>query len=188
LRCFVKALSLVLVLCSVTVADARELGTDFRLFAGRDAVARFALEDLTGKKRTLADYSDRVLVVNFWASWCSSCMAEFPTLQVMRAELAGERFELLAVNVGEDRLTAKRFLDGLIPGFSFPVLLDENMLTTRQWRVRALPTSFIVDPQGRIAFFAEGGRNFASPEVVDRLRTLMPTNQAEAPAAGRDDD
>ena len=135
--------------------DAAELRSDFRPFAGPDTVARFALEDLAGRKRTQADYRGRVLVVNFWASWCTSCLAEFPTLHSMRNQLAGEPFELLAVNVGEDSQTASRFLNGLIPDFSFPVLLDENMVMTREWGVRALPTSFIVDMQGRIVYFAD---------------------------------
>ena len=175
-------------LAGVSAADARELRSEFEPFAGPNAVARFALEDLSGQKRTPADYTDLVLVVNFWASWCTSCLAEFPTLHSMRNQLAGEPFELLAVNVGEDRQAAKRFMDRLITDFSFPVLLDENMLMTREWGVRALPTSFIVDAQGRIVYFAEGERDFANPKVLDRLRRLMPPRRSEAQAAGHDGD
>ena len=175
-------------LAGVSAADARELRSEFELFAGPNAVARFALEDLSGRKRTPADYTDLVLEVNFWASWCTSCLAEFPTLHSMRNQLAGEPFELLAVNVGEDRQTASRFLNGLIPDFSFPVLLDENMVMTREWGVRALPTSFIVDMQGRIVYFAEGERDFAKPEVVDWLRRLIPSRRTEARSAGHDGD
>ena len=188
MRYFVKVFLLLWVLSELQSTDAAELRSDFRPFAGPDTVARFALEDLAGRKRTQADYRGRVLVVNFWASWCISCVAEFPTLHSMRVQLTGEPFELLAVNVGEDRQTAKRFMDRLITDFSFPVLFDENMLMTREWGVRALPTSFIVDAQGRIVYFAEGERDFANPKVLDRLRRLMPPRRSEAQAAGHDGD
>ena len=65
---------------------------------------------------------------------------------------------------------------------------DENMVMTREWGVRALPTSFIVDMQGRIVYFAEGERDFAKPEVVDWLRRLIPSRRTEARSAGHDGD
>ena len=134
------------------------------------------LKDLDGRQRALSDFLGRVLVVNFWASWCTPCVKELPSMQVVRNRLAAESFEFIAVNVGEDAGQVTAFLQRFDPPLDFPVLLDENMVATKQWKVRALPTSYIVDRTGRARYIATGARNFGAPEVFSTIRALIAEN------------
>ena len=141
------------------------------------------LKDLDGRPRALSDFLGSVVVVNFWASWCIPCVKELPSMQVARNRLAAEPFELIAVNVGEDAGQVAAFLQRFDPPLDFPVLLDENMVVTKQWKVRALPTSYIVDRAGRARYIATGARNFDAPEVFRAIRALI----AENPTTEQDD-
>jgi len=111
----------------------------------------------------------RLVLVNFWATWCPPCRKEFPSLSRVRKLFKPEEFEVLAVNVDEDRDTAQAFAGA--PGF--PILLDSNSRATMTWPVKGLPTSFIVDPQGRLALRLTGEQEFDGPEVVTVIRSLL---------------
>ena len=93
-------------------------------------------------------------------------------MQAVRNRLAGEPFEVIAVNVGEDFDQVKNVLNLLDAGLDYPVLLDENLVTTKNWKVRALPTTYIIDAQGRARYIATGERDFDAPEVVSMIRAL----------------
>jgi len=127
------------------------------------------LQDLDGKTIDLAQYRGRVVLVNFWATWCPPCRKEFPSLGRVRKLFKPEEFEVLAVNVDEDRATALAFAGS--PGF--PILLDTNSKATMTWPIKGLPTSFLVDTQGRLAFSLAGEQEFDDPEVVDAIRGLL---------------
>ncbi len=127
------------------------------------------LQDLQGKTIDLAQYRGRVVLINFWATWCPPCRKEFPSLGRVRQLFKPQEFEVLAVNVDEDRETALAFAGA--PGF--PVLLDSNSKATMTWPVKGLPTSFIVDTQGRIAFSLAGEQEFDGPEMVTVIRSLL---------------
>ena len=127
------------------------------------------LQDLEGKTIDLAQYRGRVVLVNFWATWCPPCRKEFPSLGRVRKLFKPEEFEVLAVNVDEDRATALAFAGS--PGF--PILLDTNSKATMTWPIKGLPTSFLVDTQGRLAYSLAGEQEFDDPEVVDAIRGLL---------------
>ena len=131
------------------------------------------LNNLNGDQRSLDDFSGKVLLVNFWATWCPPCVKELPSMQMLRNRLADEPFEVIAVNVGEDSGQVKNFLDRLDAGLDYPILLDENMVATKLWKVRALPTTYIIDTQGRARYIATGERDFGAPEVVSMIRALI---------------
>ena len=135
-------------------------------------VVNFRLPDLQGQLQDIAQYRGKWLVVNFWATWCPPCVKELPSMQAVRNRLAGEPFEVIAVNVGEDFDQVKNFLNLLDAGLDYPVLLDENLVTTKNWKVRALPTTYIIDAQGRARYIATGERDFDAPEVVSMIRAL----------------
>src|SRR5690242_9980366 len=99
-----------------------------------------ALGDLAGREYRLADYRGKVVVVNFWATWCEPCREEMPSMKALRASLAGRPFEVLAVNLGEPESRVRRFLEQ-VP-LDFPVLLDRDSAVAKAWRARVLPASF----------------------------------------------
>lgn len=127
------------------------------------------LPDMDGKPVDLAQYKGRVVLVNFWATWCPPCRKEFPSLGRVRKLFKPGQFEVLAVNVGEDADTVFSFTG--TP--EFPVLFDRDSQVMAAWPVKGLPTTLLVDRQGRIAFRAVGGREFDDPEIVAAIKQLL---------------
>jgi thiol-disulfide isomerase/thioredoxin len=127
------------------------------------------LLDADDKPVDLAKYRGRVVLVNFWATWCPPCRKEFPSLGRVRKLFKPAEFEVLAVNVGEDPDTVFSFAGNT----EFPVLFDRDSKAMAGWPVRGLPTTLLVDRQGRLAFRATGGREFDDPEIVAAIRQLL---------------
>ena len=105
-----------------------------------------ALPMLGGATARLSQERGRVVLLNFWATWCDPCRAEMPELQRLTDDLQGQPFVLWAVNVQEDQASIEQFQHEL--GLRFPIVLDEDGEATRTFGVRALPATFLVDPQG----------------------------------------
>ena len=139
----------------------------------RPKAPQFALEDVDGKQRRLADLRGKVVVVNFWATWCPPCRREMPSLERLSQILKDDGFAILAVNVAEDLDTVFSFTGTLDPIPTFPILFDRDSRVLKSYPVRGLPTTFIVDRQGRIAYRAVGGREFDDPAILARIRELM---------------
>jgi thiol-disulfide isomerase/thioredoxin len=127
------------------------------------------LPDSDDKLVDLAQYRGKVVLVNFWATWCPPCRKEFPSLGRVRKLFKPNQFEVLAVNVGEDPETAFSFTGNT----DFPVLFDRNAKAMATWSVKGLPTTFLIDRQGRLAFRATGGREFDDPEIVATIKSLL---------------
>ena len=127
------------------------------------------LEDMDGQVVDLASYRGRVVLVNFWATWCPPCRAEFPSLGRVRHLFSPSDFEVIAVNVGEEAETVFSFAGSP----EFPVLFDKNSQTMATWPVKGLPTTFLVDRQGRLALKATGGREFDDPLIVNLIKGLL---------------
>jgi peroxiredoxin len=142
--------------------------------ADRPAAPDFALKDMDGKPHRLSDLRGKVVLVNFWATWCPPCRREMPSMQRAHDALKGHDFVMLAVNVGEDVETIFGFTFATGVELTFPILLDRDAQVIKAWPVIALPTSFVVDPQGRIAYRAVGGREWDDPELLKKIRELMP--------------
>ena len=103
------------------------------------------LAGLDGNRYWLADYHGKVVIVNFRATWCPPCIAEMPKLRKAWHLLRDDNFEILAVNLGEDKETIQRFIDEFEPRLGFPVLMATDHSITQAWRIQGLPTSHIVD-------------------------------------------
>jgi len=130
------------------------------------------LDALDGRRHSLAQYRGRVVLVNFWATWCAPCRAEMPSIERLRRSLEGEPFAVLAVNISEDASAVRAFAERVPMGFA--LLLDRDAQVAQAWRARALPVSFVVGPEGRIRYHAIGERDWADAQIRSRLRALMP--------------
>jgi thiol-disulfide isomerase/thioredoxin len=127
------------------------------------------LNDDDGKAVDLAQYRGKVVLVNFWASWCPPCRKEFPSLSRVRKLFKPSEFEVLAVNVGEEPDFAFSFA-GIT---DFPVLFDRDSKVIAAWGVQGLPTTFLVNRKGQLAYRAAGGREFDDPDIVSAIRQLL---------------
>lgn len=127
------------------------------------------LNDDDGKAVDLAQYRGKVVLVNFWASWCPPCRKEFPSLSRVRKLFKPSEFEVLAVNVGEEPDFAFSFA-GIT---DFPVLFDRDSKVIVAWGVQGLPTTFLVNRKGQLAYRAAGGREFDDPDIVSAIRQLL---------------
>jgi peroxiredoxin len=129
------------------------------------------LADLEGKPHRLADYRGRVVLVNFWATWCVPCREEMPSIERLRASLQGRPFTVLAVNLAEPESRIRKFLEA-VP-VSFPVLLDRNAQTAKAWQARVLPATFIVGPDGVVRYQYYGELDWSKPEVREAVLALL---------------
>ncbi len=155
---------------SVHAAGAAQTMTPI---AKRPAATDYVLEDLDGKVRRLADQRGKVVLVNFWATWCPPCRKELPSMQRLWEKLKNEPFAMHAIDTGETAEEILPFIFATGTELTFPILLDRDSRTLGQWPVIALPTTFVVDKRGRIAYRSVGGREWDDPKLIEELRRLM---------------
>ncbi len=175
-------LLLPVVILAVVVIVGLFGGTD----KGRDRQARpsigepardFTFLDLKGEQVSLSDYyGEKAVFVNIWATWCTSCKKELPTVQKMYEKLKGDDFEVLAVSI--DAL-GKKAVEPFMKefGLTFPALLDTTGSIQPLYGTTGVPESFIVDKQGMIAFVEIGPGDWTKPDKQSLIIGLM--NEAD---------
>jgi thiol-disulfide isomerase/thioredoxin len=166
----------------LSCVQALGIGLTLWVFCAAGAVQEFVpwtsgptpplgLTDQRGTHHTLTAYQGRVVLVNFWATWCEPCREEMPALQQLQNTLGKERLVVLAVNYGESPEKVQKFVDQ-VP-IDFPILLDRHMDAAKTWQVRVLPTSFVLGPDGTIRYHMVGGLDWGDAHIVKRLATLQ---------------
>ena len=145
---------------------------DLKLWTGGPPPA-LVLKDLEGRQHQLADYRGKVVLINFWATWCAPCRDEMPSIQELKNKLAGRPFVVLAVNLDEPESRIRSFLTKM--KLDFPILLDPDKKVARGWNARILPSSFIVGADGKVRYSLVGEINWANEHVVARISELLPS-------------
>ena len=130
-----------------------------------------SLTAANGKLITVKDYKNRVTVINFWATWCSPCVKEIPSLNRLRNKMHGKPFELISVNYAENKERVNAFFKRV--HVSYPVLLDENGRESAAWHVLIFPSTFVIGPDGNFAYGVNGGIEWDSKEVISTLSGLL---------------
>ena len=160
----------ILLLClmlATSTAQAREL----KPYQG-GATPPLALKDLSGKTHKLEDYRGRVVLVNFWASWCPPCRAEMPSMQRLKEKMAGKAFTILAVDMGEPAAVVNTYLKEIHTDFS--ILLDTDGHALKAWKVFAFPTSYVIDSKGQIRYALFGPVEWDEADTVQKISDLLP--------------
>jgi peroxiredoxin len=133
----------------------------------------FSLEIVGGRNIVnLSDYKGKVVLLNFWASWCFPCREEMPSMQELYQIFKDREFEILAVNLdkfGEEKVLS--FVSNY--GLTFPILLDKELKTAQIYEVRNIPTTYIIDKNGIIKEKIIGEKHWTEPELVNKIETLM---------------
>lgn len=130
----------------------------------------FELPDTEGRMHRLSDYRGKTVIINFWTTWCPPCREEIPSMNRAWSILRQEDVVILAINMGEDEDTI--FIFTADYPADFPLLLDREGEVIAQWPVKGLPTTYVVAPDGRIAYRAIGGREWDDPEFIRKIRDL----------------
>jgi thiol-disulfide isomerase/thioredoxin len=130
-----------------------------------------ALRDIHGKEHQLSDYKGKVVVLNFWATWCDPCREEMPSMQRLQDKLAG-KLVILAVDYGEGAPRIWEFLKR-VP-VKFTVLLDRDTSAATAWKVKVLPTTLVIDAEQKVRFAAVGDVGWDTPPVESEIRKLLP--------------
>lgn len=144
-------------------------GSGFTPLSERRPAPALVLPDMDGKTWDLADLRGRVVVVNFWATWCPPCRREFPSLERLQKHFPPKDLQVIAVNVGEDVDTVFSFAGN--PKIS--VLLDIDAKAMSSWRVGGLPSTYVIDRDGSIILRALGGREFDDPASLAQLGAVI---------------
>jgi peroxiredoxin len=136
------------------------------------------LPDLSGQQRNLDEFAGKVLLVNFWASWCRPCIEEVPGIRRLMEAMAGMPFAVIGVNVGEAERRVQATVKRL--RMEFPILLDKDSATFKGWGANVLPTAFVLDGSGRVRYVGLGPVEWDRDDIVKLLLQL-----AEQPPHGK---
>jgi thiol-disulfide isomerase/thioredoxin len=132
----------------------------------------FTLSDLAGKPVSLSDFRGKVVIVNFWATWCPPCRAEMPSMEQLYRDLADEGLVMLAINIEKTgRQTVPAFLAG--SPHSFPILFDDKEEVQKRYGVYKFPESFIIRKDGVIDDKVIGAIDWAHPQSIAYFRDLL---------------
>src|SRR5262245_25445270 len=158
------------VLCALAWAGLSHGAGDLRPWSGAPTPA-LELSDLGGSKHGLADFRGKVVLVNFWATWCTPCREEMPSIERLKKALAGRPFVVLTVNVDEPESRVRNFLSQL--PLDLTVLMDPGKQATAAWKVRILPASFLIASDGRVRYTVTGELDWANEHVVRLVSELL---------------
>ena len=156
------------------LAASASVAADLKPWPGGSPPA-LALKDLDGRLHQLSDYRGKVVLINFWATWCEPCRDEMPSIQGLRQKLEGKPFVVLAVNLDEPESRIRKFLSQM--KLDFTILLDPERKAAKAWDARILPASFVAGPDGRIRYSLIGEIDWAHEHVVARISELLPVSR-----------
>lgn len=142
----------------------------FYVFPAPEPIPPFGVKTLRGADTSLASVAGKVVLLNFWATWCPPCRTEMPSIQILNDKLEDSAFAVFAVSVAEKPATVTEFLKA--NPYSFPMYLDESGSASAPFAGQGIPTTFILDKQGRAIAGIVGARSYDGPEVVALFKEL----------------
>lgn len=162
----ILTISLILLLSSNTLIAA-----ELKKVEGDVTSPALKLENLKGKKLDLVDYKGKVVLVQFWATYCTPCRVEMPSMNKLMANLKESKipFEILAVNMAETADEIQKFVDEVKPEFTILKGVEANML---EWNVFAAPSNFLIGPKGKIRYTLYGGVEWDSETITKVIKEL----------------
>lgn len=134
---------------------------------GKEA-PEFSLPDRSGKLRSLKDYRGKVVLLNFWATWCGPCVSEMDSLERLYQKFKGRNFEVIGVSLDERGFPAIDEFQRKIP-VHFTLLLDANYSVAEKYGTYRVPETYLIDPQGKVIQKIVGPQDWASEEWIKKV-------------------
>ena len=167
----IRYVSTLLLLLAVSGAVPALAGSDLKPWTG-GTIPQLSLKDLAGHEVNLTDFKGKVVLVNFWATWCAPCIEEMPSMQRLRDKLGLAGFEVLAVNYQESQTRINEFLKKR--PLKLTILRDHDGSARTGWGVRVFPTSFVIDAGQRVRYTVTGDVDWTSSKIESQIRELLP--------------
>jgi peroxiredoxin len=172
-----KVLLLLFVLLSSASADAIAGGSNAPFSPNeiekldKSKAPEFSLKDLSGRSVVFSSFRGKVVLLNFWATWCPPCLAEMPSFRKIYGEMKSRGLEVIAVSTDRSVNDARGFADK--KGLDFTILMDEGRLVTKLYKVFSLPTTFLIDRNGVIVEKFFGEYDWADQEMRKKIEKLL---------------
>lgn len=134
----------------------------------------FELRDTFGKSLKFSDKSGKVILLNFWASWCPPCVKEIPSMNRLAESFDAAKFEIVSVNFKESPQTIREFLKKV--KVDFPVLIDQDGKTSAEYEIFSFPSSFLIDANGQIRYSVNAAIEWDDEQIKQQIQTLIDDN------------
>ncbi|MFQ3546931.1 MAG: TlpA disulfide reductase family protein [Termitinemataceae bacterium] len=145
----------------------------FTVFPEPQTLPTIMVSDPTGKQIDIVNFRGSFVLLNFWATWCPPCRAEMPSMEQLYKTLQDEAFTIFAISTGEKPETVQNFLKA--NPHSFPIGLDPTGQLGAMFASRGIPTTYIIDTNGKAIGGAIGGRDWMNDQILEAFRLLLTT-------------
>ena len=146
----------------------------------------FSAERLEGGATTLGEFRGKVVLLNFWATWCAPCRAEMPSLEELSHEFPSQEFVVVGVSADyEGAQIVKPFVESF--GLTFPILLDPDLAVNDKFEIRGIPATILIDQGGIIRHKFFGAMNWGTPKNKGLIKTLIAGAQSPSPITPKND-
>lgn len=166
-----------LVAATCSIAAAQEASRNFIVQEAPKPIAAIQFENADGQPRSLADFGGKVVLFNIWATWCVPCRKEMPTPDRLQAKLGGADFEVVALSI-DRRIDAVRKFFADVGIQKLAMYLDSSAKATRELGAVGLPTTLLVDREGREVGRLIGPTDWDSPEMAEFIGCVIARNDA----------
>lgn len=129
--------------------------------------------DMNGKSISLSDFEGRVVLINYWATWCAPCLQELPSVNRLQASLASDDFTVVAINIDRDAANTAPATVRKLNLDALELYIDARSTSARKLGVRGMPTTFLMDRQGRLIGRFEGGAEWDMPESISLVQYFI---------------
>lgn len=121
---------------------------------------------------TLKDFRGKFVLLNFWATWCYPCIEEMPSLEAVFQHMDDTKFLVVGIHAGPGPDNIKEFLKR--NPVTFPILIDMDLeLGPPDWKIAGIPTTFLINPEGKMLYFAQGKRDFSSRRMISFFEEIV---------------
>lgn len=143
----------------------------FAIASDRRAATNITLQGLDGEPTSLSSYRGNVVFLNFWATWCGPCRSEMPSMEKLHIAMSSDNFKIIAVDLSETSDQVAEFVEEL--GLTFPILLDESGMYGTIYDVKRIPTTYLLDKEGRFIARYIGPRDWNTESFIALVRKLI---------------